>query len=53
MNDELSNEISLPKTFNFPELKKTKVLKKETGRDISLNFLMIHDLMELISLRVI
>ena len=42
MNDELSNEISLPKTLNFPELKKTKVLKKEIGRDISLKFLMIH-----------
>jgi hypothetical protein len=42
MNDELSNEISLPKTFNFPELKKTKVLKKEIGRDISLKILMIH-----------
>lgn len=53
MNDELSDKFSLPKTLNLPELKKTKVLKKETGRDISLNFLMIHDLMELISLRVI
>lgn len=53
MNDELSNKFSLPKTLNLPEFKKLKVLKKEIGRDISLNFLMIHDLKGLISLRVI
>ena len=41
MNDELSNEISLPKTLNFPELKKTKVLKKEIEKVVSLKILMI------------